>query len=212
MDFNADMDYLFTNELAAHLANRKIFRKLNIRQALRAETISYISANVESPFVALKKLCAVVPSGSVPLLVPMLGNVTALELRFYDDGSDILGQIPSLTRLQSLILLFYYDTSFSSAQFLSLKTLLNLERLCIRTRRKKRNRQRPAVRAEFYDAHFDDLTSALPSLTRLTFEFQCNLSAATLVSLSIKCPALEHCKLYPISAVQTLMPSVNGKP
>jgi hypothetical protein len=95
MGFDVDMDYLFTNRLATHLADRKNLERLIIHQDLRADITSHISAHVESPFAALQKLSAVVPSDSVPLLVPMLGNVATLELSIHGDASNVLGPIPS---------------------------------------------------------------------------------------------------------------------
>ncbi|CAH0017585.1 unnamed protein product [Clonostachys rhizophaga] len=157
---------------------------------LTPELLSRTVAQNPNHFLSLDSFSMpyALPSISVSYIATMLPNITKINLGFGDSEYDMLTQLSTIENLTELECLFYCNASFSAPQILSLKALSKLTKLSIRF---GCDFDRRDTTSPFGDAEFHEMISALPGLQCLQMEFKCDLTAASLLSLSA-CPKLDH--------------------
>ncbi|CAG9995073.1 unnamed protein product [Clonostachys byssicola] len=154
------------------------------------ELLSRTVAQNPNPFLSLDSfsLPYALSSITVSYIATMLPHLTKIHLEFGDSEYDMLTPLSTIENLTQLECTFHCNASFPAPQLLSLKALSKLTKLSIRF---GVDFDRRDTISPFSDAEFHELISTLPGLQCLEMEFNCDLTAAALLSLSV-CPRLDH--------------------
>lgn len=193
VEFLHGMDHLLTDELLLHLASQPHLSGMAIGKICSQRVIEHISTDIPEPFAALRILHIAIPSSALPFLVPAIKTVTNLHLTIQDANDQIIRQLSSLPALRVLSLYFAVATELLTAEILSLTSHTKLERLTIGPVETEDAGDITTFNFSFSDSDFEFLCSKLHDLRSISFQVQCNLSAAVLESLSRHCPLLEEC-------------------
>ncbi|KAJ2956867.1 hypothetical protein NQ176_g11291 [Zarea fungicola] len=131
-----------------------------------------------------------VSTTDLPILLPLLPNITGLNLQLVGPAEDVLEHISVMRQLELL------ELEFEDAVHLEKKSLLSLAQ-CSKLRELHINPEAnvSSLESGFSDADFKQVVSKLPDLERLTFHVQSDLSAVSLLSLAKYCPRLESCTM-----------------
>ncbi|KAI5864445.1 hypothetical protein GGS23DRAFT_596078 [Durotheca rogersii] len=162
--------HIFTDELFCYLAARRGLESIEWGEMIGTDVLNQIRAQVSVPFANIQHLSSTITITAVPVLVPLVPNITSLELHVkpLDDSFDADISAAAITSLARLTKLEKLDVTFGSGY----SDILN-----------------------FTDTELDQLVRRLPDLKEIALDMPCELSPSALNVLSKHCKMLEQCRM-----------------
>ncbi|OJJ50309.1 hypothetical protein ASPZODRAFT_22967 [Penicilliopsis zonata CBS 506.65] len=181
---------LITSEVFAYLANRRIIQVLTMKEPLQRAIMENEAATSKS-FQDLRSANLNLVIGSMDRFVTVMPGITSLSLELWWTDTKMFKTLSRLERLQTLSITIAYKLEMPPEHILPICNIKSLKKLCVQGKSEN-------LRAfKFRDSDFDSLVSQLNDLEELSFLVACDMSFASLKSLSRHCRFLRHLRLLP---------------
>jgi hypothetical protein len=176
---------LAQNELMIYLSQRRGLESLALWDRPWDEDIFQIISNeqqLDDPFKDLKDMTISLKPPAIPFALPLLKNVTRINLEIQGDGAAAPAHLSTMTNLQDMCIRFCDATNLPVDGLLMMTSLTCLTRFCFMGH---------DLESQFDNDSLDKLVSVMPRLESFDFPVKCALSFPALLSLSKHCRRLD---------------------
>ncbi|THZ54354.1 hypothetical protein D6C90_00002 [Aureobasidium pullulans] len=173
---------LVQNDLMFYLSERKGLECLALWDRPWDEDIfQKISSEQPHPFDDLRDITLCLKPPAIPFALPLLKNITRINLEIEGDGGAAPEHLATMISLQDMCIRFCDATELPVDGLLAMRSLTNLIRFCFMGHE---------LQSHFSNDNLKSLLSALRQLETFDFPVQCPLSFSALLSISKNCRSI----------------------